>query len=59
MIESEQAIRFTEKLPTLKETEQLLINEALQRANGNQTIAARLLGLSRRALNNRLRRARE
>jgi transcriptional regulator with GAF, ATPase, and Fis domain len=31
-------------------------SEALRRANGNQTIAAQLLGLSRRALNNRLRR---
>jgi DNA-binding NtrC family response regulator len=45
------------KFPTLKETEESLIDEALKRAGGNQTIAADLLGISRRALNNRLRRA--
>ncbi len=50
-------VTFAERLPTLAEAEQTLIAEALQRANGNQTIAASLLGLSRRALNNRLRRA--
>ena len=46
------------KLPALKEMEELLIAEALKRADGNQTIAARLLGISRKALNNRLNRAR-
>ena len=49
-------IFFNDTLPTLKEAEQLIIDEALKRANGNQTIAARLLGLTRRALNNRLNR---
>lgn len=47
---------FPEQLPSLKETEEALINEALKRANGNQNIAADLLGMSRRALNNRLTR---
>ena len=42
-----------------KETEESLIDEALKRAEGNQTIAADLLGISRRALNNRLKRANE
>ena len=55
---ADERILFPEKLPTLKETEQTLIAEALERADGNQTIAARLLGLSRRALSNRLSRAR-
>lgn len=50
-------INFPEKFPTIKETEDSLIREALKRAKGNQTIAADLLGISRRALNNRLRRA--
>ncbi|MEJ2618268.1 MAG: helix-turn-helix domain-containing protein [Ignavibacteriaceae bacterium] len=50
-------INFPENFPTIKETEDSLIREALKRANGNQTIAADLLGISRRALNNRLRRA--
>ena len=47
------------QLPTLKDAEQLLIVEALKRADGNQTIAARLLGMSRQALHNRLSRARK
>ena len=46
------------KLPALKEMEELLIAEALKRADGNQTIAAQLLGISRKALNNRLNRMR-
>ena len=46
-----------EQLPTLKQMEQLLIDEALRRAEGNQRLAAELLGLSRRALNNRLKRS--
>jgi DNA-binding NtrC family response regulator len=50
---------FPETLPTLKDMEQGLIDEALRRAGGNQTIAAELLGLSRRALNNRIRRSDE
>jgi DNA-binding NtrC family response regulator len=54
----DQRVLFLEPLPTLKETEQLLIDEALERSNGNQTIAAEMLGMTRRALNNRLKRAR-
>jgi DNA-binding NtrC family response regulator len=46
------------QLPALKDAEQLLIAEALKRSDGNQTIAARLLGMSRQALHNRLSRAR-
>ena len=55
---------FTEVLPTLdalpalKDAEQLLIEEALKRSDGNQRIAAQLLGMSREALNKRLRRSR-
>jgi len=55
----DKRILFSGQLPTLKEAEQLLISEALMRSDGNQTIAAQLLGLSRRALNNRLRRSSE
>ncbi len=55
--EDNDLINFPGRFPTIKEAEESLINEALKRANGNQTIAADLLGLSRRALNNRLRRA--
>lgn len=56
---SEEALSFGENLPTLKEAEELLISEALKRANGNQGIAAQILGLTRTALNNRLQRSRK
>ena len=49
------SLQFSGTLPTLKEAEVLLINEALQRSAGNQGIAASLLGISRSALNKRLR----
>ncbi len=44
------------RFPTLKETEEYLISEALRLSNGNQGIAASLLGISRQALNKRLNR---
>ena len=47
---------FRERLPTLQEAQEALIAEALRRADGNQGLAAGLLGLSRQALNKRLRR---
>jgi len=53
----DELIDFPGRFPTLKEAEESLIEEALKRAEGNQTIAAELLGISRRALNNRLRRS--
>jgi DNA-binding NtrC family response regulator len=46
----------TEPLPTLKEAEDALIAAALRYADGNQGVAAGLLGLSRQALNKRLKR---
>lgn len=49
-------VSFLEQLPTLKRTEQLLISEAIKRASGNQAIAAQMLGISRQALNKRLKR---
>lgn len=48
-------IPFPDPLPTLKEIEHLLISEALDRSKGNQSICARLLGISRQALNRRLK----
>lgn len=48
-----------DQLPTLKEAEDALIREALQRAEDNQGVAANLLGITRQALNKRLIRARE
>ncbi len=49
-------LTISSRFPTFKEAESFLIDEALQRAQGNQGIAADLLGLSRRALNKRLSR---
>lgn len=45
------------KLPTLKEADQILIQEAMKRANNNQRIAASMLGISHQALNKRLKRS--
>ena len=45
------------RLPSLDDADRLLVEEALRRANGNQTVAARLLGISQPALSKRLKRA--
>ena len=45
-------------LPTMTEAVELLIDEALERAEGNQTLAARLLGISQPALSKRLKQRR-
>lgn len=49
-------ISFSEQLPTLKQADQLLVSEALKRSKGNQSIAALKLGITRQALNRRLKR---
>jgi DNA-binding NtrC family response regulator len=48
-----------ERLPTFDEALELLVNEAMERAGGNQTLAARLLGISQPALSKRLKSYRE
>lgn len=52
-----ELITFHDELPTLKQAERRLISEALNRSSGNQSIAAMMLGISRQALNRRLKRA--
>jgi DNA-binding NtrC family response regulator len=47
---------FSERLPTIREANGLLIEEALNRAGGNQSVAASLLGISHQALSKRLQR---
>lgn len=54
--ESREAPVFPDILPTLKESTQALIAEALRRSEGNQSLAADLLGISRQALSKRLKR---
>jgi len=53
--EKKALISFSKQLPTLKQAEQRLIDEAMKRANGNQSIAALSLGITRQALNRRLK----
>lgn len=51
----ESGITFGLRLPTLDRADQLLVDEALRRSRGNQTVAARLLGISQPALSKRLK----
>ena len=48
-------VRFGEALPSLKEIRILLIEEAVRRSKGNQSVAAQLLGISRQGLNKYLK----
>lgn len=48
-------LTFPEQLPTIKDVTEQLIAEAMLRSGGNQSIAAEMLGMSRQALNKRLR----
>jgi DNA-binding NtrC family response regulator len=52
---AQSLLAFGSQLPTLKQAEQLLIDEAMRRSQNNQSIAALSLGISRQALNKRLR----
>lgn len=47
-------IVFTEQLPTIREATECLVEEAMRRAEGKQTLAAELLGISQQALSKRL-----
>ena len=51
----ETLVKFSEELPTIKTIEKLLIKEAMKRADKNQSIAAKLVGITRQALNKRLK----
>jgi DNA-binding NtrC family response regulator len=46
-------------LPTIKQATDRLVREAMQRSNGNQSIAAGMLGISQQALSKRLKKDRE
>lgn len=51
-------LRFPKQLPTLKEASRLLVAEAMKRAGGNQSLAARMLGVTQQALSKRLKKER-
>ena len=46
---------FSDPLPTIKDSTEMLIAEAMKRSNGVQTVAARMLGISHQALSRRLK----
>lgn len=48
-------VSFPGKLPTLRQINRLLIEEAMQRADGNQTVAAGMIGISQPSLSRRLK----
>ncbi len=48
-------VNFAAALPTLKQATELLIKEAMQRSKGNQSAAAKLLGISQQAVSKRLK----
>jgi DNA-binding NtrC family response regulator len=52
---NDKPVDCTARLPTLKQATDLLIQEALRRSGGNQTAAAKLLGISQQALSKRLK----
>ncbi|QTA85905.1 Two component system response regulator, sigma54-specific [Desulfonema magnum] len=43
------------RLPTIKEATELVVAEAMKRADGNQSVAAKMLGISQQALSKRLK----
>lgn len=51
---SESPVTFGSRLPTIRELNELVVEEALKRADGNQGLAARMIGITRSALNKRL-----
>lgn len=55
--EEQLAVSFNDQqsLPTLQEVGDLLIEEAMRRAQGNQSLASRLIGISQPALSKRLK----
>ena len=52
----EQYFAEAVQLPTIKEATEMLVAEAMNRAGGNQSIAARILGITPQALSQRLKR---
>ncbi len=52
---SEDQVLFPSKLPKLKQIGDLLVREAMRRAQGNQSVAAAMLGISPAAISKRLK----
>ncbi|MCD4726228.1 MAG: sigma-54 dependent transcriptional regulator [Pirellulales bacterium] len=56
VVDATSPFALLEKLPTLAEVPRLLIEEAMKRADGNQSVAAQLLGLTRSGLSKVIKR---
>ncbi|NOQ42795.1 MAG: response regulator [Desulfuromusa sp.] len=54
-LRTENPFTLLDSLPTLQQAGQLLVDEAMHRSTGNQSIAARILGVSQPALSKRLK----
>jgi transcriptional regulator with GAF, ATPase, and Fis domain len=52
-------LRFPKELPTIKEATRLLVTEAMKRGGGNQSLAAKMLGITQQALSKRLKKEKE
>ncbi len=52
---SSSTISYTGSFPTLREVEAFFISEALKKTGGNQSVAARLLGVNQSTLSRRLK----
>ncbi|MBD3346190.1 MAG: response regulator [Chitinivibrionales bacterium] len=53
--EKETRVTFHTALPTLSQVQDALVQEAFDRSNGNQSLAAQLLGITRQSLSYRLK----
>ena len=49
------SVSFSERLPTIRKLTEMLVRETIRRTQGNQSIAARILGISQQALSKRLK----
>jgi DNA-binding NtrC family response regulator len=56
--DSDTPMPFPDRLPSIKQVTDWLVEEALKRSSGNQSIAAGLLGITHQALSKRLQRKR-
>ncbi|TVR04839.1 MAG: sigma-54-dependent Fis family transcriptional regulator [Spirochaetaceae bacterium] len=52
---AEQPLAWSGRFPTLKEVEEFLVAEALEKSSGNQSIAARMLGVAQSTLSRKLK----
>lgn len=59
VFQPEFILKISQAFPTIREIERELIKEALKRTKGNQSIAARMLGISRPTLSNRIKECKE